>query len=168
MLLQFFVGWVYCHIGEYYIHKNVLHNPKKFKLAFKTHFKNHHKASRINSDMNEPKYSHQSFIDLFFDNEIRMIAGLVLIHAPVLFFAPWFFIAITWSGFMYYFLHRLSHRYPKLAGKLMPWHIAHHLDKNQNLNWGVRLPVVDILLGTSNYIMWYNWNGGEKNDSSCD
>ena len=168
MLLQLFLGWVYCHIGEYFIHKNVLHNPKKFKLAFKTHFKNHHKASRVNSDMSEPKYNQQNFIDLFFDSEIRMIVGLIFVHTRVLFFAPWFFVAILWSGFMYYFLHRLSHNYPIFAGKFMPWHVAHHLDKNQNLNWGVRLPIVDIFLGTSNYIMWYNWNGGKNNDSSRD
>jgi hypothetical protein len=166
MFLQLLLGWVYCHIGEYFIHKNVLHNPKRFKIAFKTHFKNHHRAARVNNDMIEPKYSTQSFSDLFFDKELRMIVGLLLLHLPVVFFFPWFYVAMLWSGFMYYFLHRVSHEYPNFAGRFMPWHVAHHLDKNQNINWGVRLPFVDFVLGTSNYSMWKNWSGGNNDRRS--
>lgn len=169
MLLQFLVGWLYCHVGEYFIHKNVLHNHKNFKFAFKNHFSNHHKASRINLDMSEPKYGNQSISDLFFDSEIRMIFLLVSLHFPIYFLFPGFFFAVLFSGVMYYFLHRLSHTRPKSFGRLMPWHTAHHLGKNQNINWGVRLPIVDIIMKTSDYSMWKKWKDGENViDRSCD
>ena len=34
------------------------------------------------------------------------------------------------------------------ARKHLPWHYDHHMGKNSNKNWAVRLPIFDYLLGT--------------------
>ena len=30
----------------------------------------------------------------------------------------------------------------------MPWHYDHHMGKNQHMNWGVRLPIIDLIMKT--------------------
>ena len=43
--LEIFVAWFYSHLLEYFLHKHLLHVPKR-KKWFRTHFGDHHKASK--------------------------------------------------------------------------------------------------------------------------
>jgi len=148
VFLQIVLGWFYCHIGEYFIHKNILHSRRKiFKNSFKFHFKNHHKNSR-KDDMKEKKYGNQSLYDLFFDVEIRMLFLIGVIHFPIFLLFPYFYLAIVWSLFSYYFIHRITHTNVEFGKKYFPWHYDHHMGKNQHVNWGVRLPIFDYIMST--------------------
>jgi sterol desaturase/sphingolipid hydroxylase (fatty acid hydroxylase superfamily) len=83
--------------------------------------------------------------------EVISLSLALIIHLPVLYFAPYFFAAILWSVIAYYTIHKISHVNTEWGKRWLPWHYEHHMGKNQHVNWGVRLPIIDILLKTSNY-----------------
>jgi hypothetical protein len=146
ILFQLVIGWLYGHIFEYIAHKHVLHNKKKFKKVFHNHFKTHHNASRKNNmyDKNYRKLVSSKF-------EITALLSILVLHFPVVFILPYFYGMIAWSVTTYYFLHRLSHLNVDLGKKWLPWHYEHHMGKDQHINWGVRLPIIDKALNTSQY-----------------
>lgn len=136
----------YSFIFEYFVHKYVLHNYKRFKFAFKNHMSIHHKTSRKN-DMYDPGY--ENFISSYFEH---ISLGLVAaIHIPILFVSPVFFYALLVNIVHYYYVHRRSHIDTEWGKVNLPWHYAHHMGKNQNMNWGIRTPLIDKILGTSSY-----------------
>jgi len=83
--------------------------------------------------------------------EIYSLLGASLIHFPVALFFPFAYLTLLLCLINYYILHRKSHTDVKWGKKWMPWHYAHHMGKDQHKNWGVRLPVVDMILKTSNF-----------------
>ena len=144
---QVLLAWVYGHFIEYFVHKYILHNNKKFKRLFKRHFGKHHRISRKN-DMYDENYTHPFRGDAAF--EFLGLSFLLLTHLPFAFFYPYFYATLCVSASIYYAVHRKSHVSVSWGKKWLPWHAAHHMGKNQHLNWGVRLPLVDILFGTHN------------------
>lgn len=146
IFFQLATGWLYGHIFEYIAHKHVLHNKKKFKKVFRNHFKTHHNESRKNEmyDKNYNRLVSSKF-------EIVSLLSILILHLPVAFTLPYFYGMIAWSVTSYYFLHRLSHLNVAWGKKWLPWHYEHHMGKNQHVNWGVRLPIIDKVLKTSNY-----------------
>jgi hypothetical protein len=140
------LGWLYGHIFEYTTHKHVLHNRKRFKKSFTNHFKTHHNMSRKNNMYDE---NYNKLISSKF--ELFSLSFILLLHAPIFIILPYFYFMIMWSTFVYYFLHRLSHLNTTWGKKWLPWHYEHHMGKNQHINWGIRLPMIDKLLGTSRY-----------------
>ena len=146
IFFQLAIGWLYGHIFEYITHKHVLHNKKKFKKVFRNHFKTHHNTSRKN-DMYDKNYSR--LVSSKF--EIVSLLSILVLHLPVAFILPYFYGMIAWSVMSYYLLHRLSHLNVEWGKRWLPWHYEHHMGKNQHVNWGVRLPIVDKFLKTSNY-----------------
>jgi sterol desaturase/sphingolipid hydroxylase (fatty acid hydroxylase superfamily) len=83
--------------------------------------------------------------------EIVALLSILILHLPVAFILPYFYGMIAWSIASYYFLHRLSHLNVEWGKKWLPWHYEHHMGKDQHINWGVRLPIVDKVLKTSQY-----------------
>ena len=146
IFFQLAIGWLYGHIFEYIAHKHVLHNKKKFKKVFRNHFKTHHNASRKN-DMYDKNYNR--LVSSKF--EIVSLLSIAILHLPVAFILPYLYGMIIWSVMSYYFLHRLSHLNVTWGKKWLPWHYEHHMGKDQHINWGVRLPIIDKVLKTSNY-----------------
>lgn len=146
IFLQITVGWLYGHIFEYIAHKHVLHNRHKFKKVFRNHFKQHHKISRKNEMIDK---NYRNIISSKF--EVISLLTITLIHLPFLIFAPYFYAVVVWSVCVYYILHRISHVRTNLGKKIIPWHYAHHMGKNQHLNWGVRLPIIDMIMKTSKF-----------------
>ena len=146
IFFQLAIGWLYGHIFEYIAHKHVLHNKKKFKKVFRNHFKTHHNASRKNKmyDKNYSRLVSSKF-------EIVSLLSILILHFPVVFILPYFYGMIVWSVMSYYLIHRLSHLNIEWGKKWLPWHYEHHMGKDQHINWGVRLPIVDKFLKTSNY-----------------
>jgi len=140
--LQILLGWIYGHAAEYIIHKYVLHNHKRFKGPFKRHFGTHHKIARKNNMYDE------NYLKLSKNNSIFEISGLSLLllsHAPLLFIIPYFWLTLLYSAFVYYYVHRRSHIDVAWGKKWLPWHYAHHMEKDQHQHWGVRLPIFDKL-----------------------
>ncbi len=141
--VQIFSAWVYGHVFEYVAHRYFLHNHKKFKFAFKNHFATHHKISRKN-EMYDSHY--ENLISSRF--EILSLGIAALVHLPIAMIYPWAYGTLIFSAGMYYFLHRKSHTDVEWGKKWVPWHYDHHMGKDQHKNWGVRLPIVDYILGT--------------------
>ena len=146
VIFQLAFGWLYGHFFEYAAHRYVLHNYKRFKPAFKNHFKKHHGISRKNN-MYDAAYENM-FSCKF---EVSSLASISLLHSPLIFYLPYTYFALICSMFMYYILHKRAHTDVAWGKKWLPWHYAHHMGKNQNINWGVRLPIIDKMIGTSEY-----------------
>ena len=145
IVIQVLLAWIYGHLLEYGIHKHILHNNKKFNRIFKRHFGTHHRISRKN-DMYDENYINPFSIGARF--ELIGLSFLLIIHLPFIFFYPYFFAMLVVSASIYYIAHRTAHISVEWGKKWLPWHAAHHMGKNQHLNWGVRLPIIDLLLGT--------------------
>jgi len=146
MILQIIFAWIYSHIFEYVSHKYFLHNHRRFLFAFKNHFGKHHKISRKN-DMKDESY--KNILSSRF--EIYSLLAVSLIHLPVVFFFPAAYVTLVFCLLMYYFIHRKSHTDIVWGKKWLPWHYAHHMGIDQHKNWGVRLPIIDIIMKTSDF-----------------
>ena len=145
IVLQILLAWSYGHLVEYATHKHILHNHKKFKKIFKRHFGTHHNISRKN-DMYDESYKKLLSGDIKF--EFYGLLILLIIHLPVLFILPYFYATLLVSCAMYYTAYRKAHIDVAWGKKWLPWHAAHHMGQNQHMNWGIRLPIVDMLFGT--------------------
>ena len=146
IFVQLFLGWVYGHVAEYVIHRWVLHGFAKKKghpLAF--HFREHHSNARLLL-MADPIYKKISWNAG--GKELAGIFILLAVHAPVLIWLPWFYVAILGSALSYYLVHRMSHTDPRWGRTELSWHYDHHMGPNQDANYGIRSDVIDRLLGT--------------------
>ena len=142
---QLIAGWAYGHIIEYAIHRWVFHTIGKKKghpLSFHVH--THHKVCRRNA---------------FFDFAYRKISTteefwgllfLAILHSPIAFFAPYFYVAALYSICAYYITHRIAHLNPDWARKKLSHHYDHLMGpgKCMNANFGVRSDMIDRILGT--------------------
>jgi len=144
IILQVLLAWVYSHVLEYILHKYFLHNADRKKL-FKPHFGDHHKTAKKNG-MVDSKYVGK--FDIVKDPEIKGLLLLALLHLPVCIYFPISYGVLILSTISYYVVHRLTHRNIYWARKYTPWHYDHHMAQNQHSNWGVRLPIIDIILKT--------------------
>tara|TARA_S200000501_G_C20675188_1_gene678136 strand:- start:369 stop:818 length:450 start_codon:yes stop_codon:yes gene_type:complete len=143
ILGQILAAWIYSHFFEYIAHKHFLHNHKHFKFAFKNHFSAHHKNSRKNN-MHDKAYE-----DIFSSKfEVLSLLTSIILHLPIVFYFPFAYFTLFYSAVMYYLLHKKAHTDIDWGKTWMPWHYDHHMGKNQNVNWGVRLPIFDYLFKT--------------------
>ena len=68
--------------------------------------------------------------------------------APLAWIAPGFWAGAMGYGLLYHYVHRRSHLDPAWALRWVPWHVEHHLGRNQDKNFGVVTDLVDRLVGT--------------------
>lgn len=147
--LQLFFAYVYGHVLEYILHI-VLHRygrKKNSPMAF--HWKDHHKHARRQLMHDTPSF-----------RECCLVALLTLLHLPVLFVFPWFYLGLVASSCSYLYHHWRAHLDPEWAYEHVPWHIEHHLGY-QHASWGVRSNWVDKLAGTM------DWKLPENKDHDC-
>ena len=107
--------------------------------------------------MLDPK-AHDS-IQIRGDSEVKGLIVLALIHAPIAVLWPFAYAMLVYSAVSYFFIHRRAHQDFRWARTNVPWHYDHHMGKNQNVNWGVRLPWVDWILGTR-----VHWKGEQREE----
>tara|TARA_B100000131_G_scaffold306154_1_gene332925 strand:+ start:732 stop:1214 length:483 start_codon:yes stop_codon:yes gene_type:complete len=143
IVAQVVLAWIYGHVLEYCAHRYLLHDHKNFSRFFKNHFGTHHYISRKN-DMYDVGYAPV----LSSKFEVFSLTFAAVIHLPVLLYFPYAYLTLLFSLFSYYFLHRKAHTDTSWGKRWMPWHYEHHMGKNQHMNWGVRLPLVDFVVGT--------------------
>lgn len=139
-------GTCYSLLFEYLAHKYILHNYKHFKFAFRNHFKIHHGNSRKNRMYDE---GYEGIISSYF--EVVALLVIAIVHLPIIFLSSIFYFSLIVNMVHYYHVHRKSHIDVEWGKKNLPWHYAHHMGKNQNINWGVRSPIVDVIARTSSY-----------------
>lgn len=146
ILAQITVAWFYSHLLEYFLHRFVLHNPRMLKGSwFRTHFAEHHNAAR-KLQMVDPLY--WSLKKVLKHPEAKGLFLLSVLHLPIAFFFPWAAATLTLSAASYYLIHRRAHVDTQWGRSWLPWHYDHHMAPDQNVNWGVRLPLFDTLFGT--------------------
>ncbi len=147
LALQILIAWVYGHMIEYCLHRFVLHNPKMLSgKPFKRHFAGHHGTVRKDGMLDGSYSGLKKYTP--FDFETAFLTFLALIHIPVAIYSPAAYAVLAWSAFAYFIVHAATHLFPGTLSKVFPWHTWHHLGKNQNVNYGVRLPIIDMLVGT--------------------
>lgn len=145
-MIEFFIAFLIGSFLEYIIHKFILHN-RKFKLAYKYHFSRHHKNCR-RLDCIDPDYLKKPST---FENGMFEIFSLIFIN---LLFIPLFFLSfktylfLLIYSFLYYTIHRVFHIYPEKMRKIFSWHYDHHMNKDQNKNWGITNPIFDYIFFT--------------------
>lgn len=153
IVLQVALAWAYSHVLEYCLHRWLLHNRHR-KKWFKTHFGDHHKIARRNMMLDSKAYK---AIEIKGDPEIKGLIVLGLLHSPVAILWPFAYAMLIWSAFSYFFVHRRAHQDFRWARENLSWHYDHHMGPDQNVNWGVRLPWVDWIMGTR-----VHWKGEQK------
>lgn len=148
------LGWLYTNAGEWIIHKYVLHGLGRRKKSFWSfHWHEHHRESR-RGEMADPQYERPLFRG--WNAQTKEVASLAVgaaLHAPLFPIAPFFTGTVWYCMWRYYRIHKKAHRDPRWARENLPWHVDHHLAKDQNLNWCVTHPFFDYVMGTrSRYV----------------
>ena len=141
------LGILYSQILEWVLHKYILHGLGKNKnSSWSAHWHTHHKSCRKNN--NYDKDYRKGFFDISVRSEILGLSSLCLLHIPLMFIIPIFYLTLILCSFRYYYLHKKAHLNPEWGKKYLPWHYDHHMGKNQNANWGVTTDWVDRLMRT--------------------
>ncbi len=142
------LGLAYSNFGEWLLHRYVLHGLGKRRRSFWSfHWHEHHQRSRRN-EMVDEQYSGPLWSWSPQSKEVLGLAAIVVGHAPLLRWAPWFVATVWASTLLYYVVHRRAHLDPEWAREHLPWHYDHHMGKDQNANWCVTYPLFDYVMGT--------------------
>jgi len=149
VMIQVVIAWYYGHFAEWALHQFLHEHGTKKKSLFSFHFREHHAICRRNENADPGYKSCKNTVRWNrIGKEVTALLLLVVVHAPLLAFAPWFVLTVWASALHYYYIHRKSHVDVEWGKKHLPWHHDHHMGKNQHLNWGVRSDMFDRLFGT--------------------
>ncbi len=142
------LGWLYANVGEWIIHKHVLHGLGRKKSSFWSfHWHEHHRESR-RRDMHDSQYERSLLEWGPQSKEVVSLLGAAVVHAPLFPVAPFFTGTLWYCIWRYYRVHKRAHLDPDWARENLPWHVDHHMGRNQNLNWCVTHPFFDYVMGT--------------------
>lgn len=146
-VLQVVLAFLYTNFLEWSLHKYLLHGIGKRKGSFFSfHWRIHHRKARQNAfqddDYNAWPRWHSS------GKEVAGLALLALVHLPLLWYVPVFYLSITQGAILYYLVHSHAHRDPEWAKQWVPWHYQHHCGPDQDKNFCVTSPFFDYVMGT--------------------
>jgi sterol desaturase/sphingolipid hydroxylase (fatty acid hydroxylase superfamily) len=142
------LGLAYVNVGEWLLHRFVLHGLGKRKgSVFDFHYYDHHHAARTNEGR-DPGYSRPLLEGYTQRGEAIGLIITGFAHLPLLPIAPLFTGTVIWSLFRYHRVHKRAHVDPDWARAELPWHYDHHMGPNQEANWCVSKPWFDIIMGT--------------------
>ena len=121
LALQFIAGLLYANAGEWFMHKYILHALGQ---------QQHHAVCAKNG-MIDPGYQSMSLTSWNTQSkELVVLAGIVLLNAPLFMLSPTFTCALYGSLALYYYKHRKAHLDPEWAKRYLRWHYEHHLGEN--------------------------------------
>jgi hypothetical protein len=142
------LGIAYSHLVEWGLHRYLLHGPGKIRgNAFSFHFFEHHRAARTHLG-EDPIYEGSIWRWNAAGKELAALAGLMLLHLPLVLVVPFFVATNLVCAHRYYRLHKRAHLDPTWCRENLPWHYDHHMGPNQDMNYGVTTDWVDRLMGT--------------------
>jgi hypothetical protein len=142
------IGLASANAFEWAFHKYVLHGLGKNKKSFWSfHFHDHHRVSRKNG-MHDPGYDESVFQWNPQGKEAAALALGAVGVLPLLPVAPFFTATVWYSLLRYYRVHKRAHVDPAWAYEHLPWHVAHHMGRDQDLNWCVTNPWFDKVMRT--------------------
>ena len=150
-------GFLYANFIEWFIHKYLFHvlgSKKNSMWSF--HWHRHHRTVR-KQDYHDPDYLTSPFKDfkLWFNAVGKEVFGLLLlniVHLCIfgLLLNWWLFYSVLGVySVLYFVLHRASHIYPSWGKKWLPWHVKHHMGRNQQQWFNVVVPFWDYVFGTT-------------------
>ena len=140
-------GFLIGSLIEWLAHRYLLHNLKLRSIS-RAHFRIHHRNTRRRGGY-DPDY--EKLIPAGYDHgwsEILFLLAAVVLALPLAYVSFWLWLALLIHAVLYYSLHRKFHLNPAWGKHWMKWHWDHHMNKNQNANWGVTNPIFDWLFLT--------------------
>ena len=147
-LIGFGVGVIYSNGVEWFIHRFVLHGLGRRRESFWSfHWHEHHQLARRHA-MHDPHYETPPWSWNGQGKEMFALLLAVVVHVPLLPWVPGFVLGVWYSTVNYYIKHRHAHLDPEWARRKLPWHVDHHMARNQDANWCVTRPWFDWILGT--------------------
>ena len=141
-IAELFVGWLYGHLLEYLVHRS---SYFLLKRNDKSSLKTHDRLSFINLMCGAHVYGSNTE---HIKKEKIIVSLIVFLHSPLIIIFPFAFLSILLGGISYLVQHRACHSDVTTAREYYPWHYDHHMSRRQDMNFGVRMPIFDILLGT--------------------
>ena len=149
LALQFIAGLLYANAGEWFMHKYILHALGQQPHSFWAYHLQEHHAVCTQNGMIDPGYQSMTLTTWNTQSkELVVLAGIVLLHAPLFMLLPAFTGAVYGSLALYYYKHRKAHLDPEWAKRYLRWHYEHHLGENTCANWCITWPWFDYLMGT--------------------
>ena len=143
------IAMLYANAFEWWAHKHLLHGlGKKKNSFFAFHFFDHHRAARKHG-MRDVGYANGVFGGAPQRKEALLLAGLVVVHVPLFPVAPFFTATVAYSAVNYWRTHKRAHLDPAWAEEHLPWHVEHHMGRDQDANWCVTHPFFDKVMGTA-------------------
>lgn len=146
--LQIALALLYANLGEWLMHKFVLHGlGKKPGSMWAYHWYEHHAISAQNA-MLDPGYRHLDWSSWNTQTkELATLSAIVFLHLPLLWYWQVFTLSLYGSLTLYYVRHRKAHLNPDWARQHLRWHYDHHTFPGSG-NWCVTWPWIDYLFGT--------------------
>ena len=142
------LGLVASNVGEWLIHKHILHGRGRKKGSFWSfHLEEHHRAASLLGGR-DPAYEKNDLQWNARTKEALALLGAAVLQLPLLPIAPFFAGTILYGIGRYYVVHRKAHLDPEWARQKLPWHYDHHMGPNPECNWGVTHPWFDQIVGT--------------------
>ncbi len=149
LTIQFILGLIYANAGEWLTHKYILHARGQNRRSFWAYHWHEHHAICTKNAMLDPGYRSLKLTTWNAQTkELVVLAGIVLLHVPLLMLFPLFAVTVYASLMLYYYKHRKAHLNPVWAKRHLRWHYDHHLGGNSVGNWCVTWPWFDYLMGT--------------------
>ncbi len=138
---------------EWYLHKYALHGVpqqgggrKSISPPFMIRHWAHHKQVRLNQDRDDGLYGDEHNEDAAAEKKaLLQICAVTTLAMPI---APFFTLTTYYCAWNYWHVHSQSHLDPEWGKKKIPWHYDHHMNTNQDANWGVTKPWFDYIMGT--------------------
>lgn len=142
------LGMIYSNVGEWLIHKYLLHGRGRDRdSVFAFHWHDHHKESRRHA-MYDAGYESPALLRGPQRSEVLGLLMLTAAHLPLLKVAPFFTATVCFNAWNYYRVHKKSHLDPSWGREHLPWHYDHHMGPDQDQNWCVTYPWFDVVMGT--------------------
>ncbi|MGV3622189.1 MAG: hypothetical protein ACO1OB_15300 [Archangium sp.] len=142
------IGLAASNAGEWFIHKHWLHGLGRDKKSFWAfHWHEHHREA-FRNDMVDAQYKRSLFTWSPQGKEALALALGAATLAPLLPVFPFFTGTVWYRMWRYYQEHKHSHLASAWARTHQPWHVDHHLGKDQNANWCVTHPWFDYVMKT--------------------
>lgn len=154
MIKGFVAGLVVANAFEWFAHKYILHGVHRpgqsryspVPRSMESHW-GHHRAVR-KQDFGDECYV-EGWDHWRTRNEVMSLVVVAGVATVAFYpFSKGMSLAAVYSACNYYYVHRRSHLEPDWAKRKIPWHYDHHMNSNQDANWGVTKPWFDYIMGT--------------------
>jgi len=154
MIKGFVAGLVLANGFEWVAHKYLLHGVhRKGQPRFSPTPKQMESHWAHHREVRKTEFHDECYVEGLHHwrtrNELGALAVVAIVSSAAAYpFSKGMALAFCYSAGNYFYVHRRSHLEPDWAKRRVPWHYDHHMNSNQDANWGVTRPWFDYILGT--------------------